>query len=222
MGYFTKDFISFFKELAANNHKDWFDVHRKRYKESVKDPFEAFVKDMIIRINADDPDVLIQPKDGIFRINRDIRFSADKRPYKTHMSAIISAAGRKDKGYPGIYIQLGAEGVRIYGGAHMLEKENLYKVRQTLANQPGALDKLLAADDFKAKFGGIMGEKNKKLPPEFKEAAEKQPLIFNKQFYYGADLPAKHITSDTLGDTIMEYYFAAKPVKEFLTKAIYG
>ncbi len=222
MSYFTQDYIDFFNELSANNHKEWFDANRKRYQKSVKEPFEAFVKDMIIRIHADDPEVMIQPRDGIFRINRDIRFSKDKTPYKTYMASIVSATGRKDKGYPGIYFQLGPDAVRIYGGAHMVEKDPLYKIRKTISMNPGEFETVINATDFKEKFGEIKGEKNKKLPPEFKDAAEKQPLIFNKQFYYGADLPPKHITSPTLGDLIMEYYFAAKPVKEFLRKAIYG
>ena len=98
MAYFTKDFIDFFKELAANNKKEWFDFNRKRYEKSVKQPFAEFVQEMIDRIRADDPKVDISTKDAIFRINRDVRFSKDKTPYKTHMAAIVSARGKKDKG----------------------------------------------------------------------------------------------------------------------------
>ena len=101
MAYFTKDFIDFFKELAANNKKEWFDSNRQRYEKSVKQPFAEFVQEMIDRIQPDGPAVYISTKDAIFRINRDIRFSNDKTPYKTYMAALVSAKGKKDKGTPG-------------------------------------------------------------------------------------------------------------------------
>ena len=74
MPYFTQDFLDFFKELAANNHKDWFDENRKRYHKSVKDPFYKFLEDAIAEIQKVDPTIQIEPKDAAFRINRDIRF----------------------------------------------------------------------------------------------------------------------------------------------------
>ena len=81
MTYFTKDFLDFFKELAANNHKDWFHANKKRYEASVKDPFKVFVQDMIDRAAAKDDRFAGEAKNAIFRINRDIRFSKDKSPY---------------------------------------------------------------------------------------------------------------------------------------------
>ena len=101
MAFFTRDFIDFFKELSADNKKEWFDLNRKRYETSIKRPFAEFVQEMVDRIRADDPAVDISTKDAIFRINRDIRFSNDKTPYKTYMAALVSANGKKDKGTPG-------------------------------------------------------------------------------------------------------------------------
>lgn len=220
MSYFTSNFIEFFKELSKNNHKEWFDQNRKRYEEHVKKPFHAFVDEMIRRINEDDPSVQILPKDAIFRINRDIRFSKDKSPYKTNVSALISAGGKKDKTFPGIYLELSAEGMRIYGGAHMLDKEQLNNVRETIAENPEGFIAVINDRQFKDKFGGIRGEKNKRVPKEFAEAAEKQPFILNKEFYYFVKLPVKTITSPGLADVTMEYYYAGKPVNHFLKKAM--
>ena len=115
--YFSKDFLDFFKELAANNNKDWFDANRKRYDKSVKEPFKAFVADLISESQKIDPSIDIEAKDAIFRINRDIRFSKDKTPYKLDRSAIISAAGRKDHSIPGFYIALGPDKTYLGGGA---------------------------------------------------------------------------------------------------------
>ena len=110
MKYFTQDYLDFFKELAANNHKEWFDENRKRYEKSVKDPFKKFVEALIAETHKFDPSVNIEAKDAIFRINRDIRFSKDKTPYKLDRSAIISSGGRKDHSIPGFYIATGFSG----------------------------------------------------------------------------------------------------------------
>jgi uncharacterized protein (TIGR02453 family) len=94
MVYFEKDYFEFFKELAANNHKEWFDVNRSRYHSSVKEPFDKFIADLITEVHKIDKKIEIAPKDAIFRINRDIRFSKDKTPYKLNRSAIISPRQR--------------------------------------------------------------------------------------------------------------------------------
>ena len=131
---FTKGYLEFFKELAANNNKEWFDQNRKRYDKEVKKPFNAFIAETIELLRADDAEIDLLPKDAIFRINRDIRFSKDKTPYKTNMAAIISAHGKGDKRLPGMYIQISAEDLRFYSGCHMLEKEDLVNVRNHISS----------------------------------------------------------------------------------------
>ncbi len=222
MSYFTNDFLDFFKELAANNNKDWFDANRKRYETSVKAPFKAFVQEMIDRVAKVDPTVSIEPRDAIFRINRDIRFSKDKTPYKTHVAAIVSPGGKKDKTTPGMYIQLGPEDLRFYGGAHMLDKEQLYNVRNYIMQHLDEFNKVITAKKFKDTFGEIHGEKNKKLPKEFQATAEQQPLLFNKAFYYFAKMAPETVTDPKLADLFMQQYKTSEPVKDFLTQALQG
>ncbi len=219
MSYFSADYLEFFKELSQNNHKDWFDINRKRYASSVKEPFKSFVALMIDRIAAADPTIATTAKDSIFRINRDIRFSKDKTPYKTNNSAIISAKGRKDKSYPGLYFELSPDAVQIYGGVYGCDTKQLQRIRAEIAQDPTGFQAVLNDKNFKKKYGTLKGEKNKVLPKEFKEAAQTEPLLYNKQFYYGATLDAKHILSPKLPDLIMEHYHAAKPVREFLLRA---
>ena len=220
MAYFTSDFIEFFKELSANNHRDWFQANKKRYENSVKKPFNAFVQVMIDRMQADDHRVVITPRDAIFRINRDIRFSADKTPYKTHMSAVISAGGKKSKSKPGVYVQFGAEDARIYSGAYELDKHQLYAVREKIAANPDSFAQLLADKAFAEKFGAIHGDEHKRLPKEFQEAAKQQPLIYKKSFYYFAALPPEFILEENLPELVMEYYFAGKPLGAFFADAM--
>ncbi|MCB0818301.1 MAG: DUF2461 family protein, partial [Flavobacteriales bacterium] len=82
MAWFTADYQRFFKDLAAHNDRDWFHANKKRYETSVKKPFEAFVQELIDRMGKLDKQYRITPKEAIFRIHRDVRFSNDKTPYK--------------------------------------------------------------------------------------------------------------------------------------------
>lgn len=220
MAYFRKDFIDFFKELAANNNKEWFDANRKRYEREVKEPFSSFIGDVIGEVKKIDTKVDIEPKDAIFRINRDVRFSKDKTPYKIQCSALISRGGRKDMVSPGMYLEFSPEHVRIYGGIYMCEKDQLQNTRHYIINNLSHFKKLINDADFKSKFGEIRGEKNKVIPKEFKEAAEKEPILFNKQFYYFGQMKPEIVLKDDLMDRIMDYYKTSKPLSEFLSKAM--
>ena len=182
MAYFSKDFLQFFKELAANNHKEWFDLNRKRYEKEVKKPFSNFVGDLISAVAKDDPLVNIEPKDAIFRINRDVRFSKDKSPYKIQVSAVVGPGGKKDKTSPGIYVELTPEHVRVYGGVYITDKDQLNDIRTHILENLKEFDGIIHEKGFVKYFGEIRGEQNKIIPKEFKDAAETQPLLFNKQF----------------------------------------
>lgn len=220
MAYFTQDYIDFFKELAANNNKDWFHANKKRYEKSVKEPFEAFVEELIARTAKIDKRFEADPKKAMFRIYRDVRFSKDKTPYKMHMSAVVAPGGRKEgMGIPGMYVQLGAEDVRFYSGLYSPEKDVLYQVREYIAKHSNQLDKLVNDADFKKRFGELRGEKNKIIPKEFKATAAKQPFIFNKQFYFFASLPTKTMLQDDFCDVLMDYFDASQPMRKYLTKA---
>jgi len=218
MTFFTKDYIDFLCELEANNEREWFKANKKRYENSVKKPFEAFVANMIGRFQAINPSIMLTPKEAIFRIYRDVRFSKDKSPYKLHMSAVIAPGGRKGKLSPGAYLELSGQSAKIYGGVYMPDKQTLQKIREKLAANPQQFEELLRDKDFVEKFGGIHGEKNKRLPKEFAEAAEKQPLIFNKSFYFFHEFEPEIILQENFPDMLVQYFIAGRPMSEFLSE----
>lgn len=220
MSHFSQDYLNFFKELAANNNKDWFDQNRKRYLHNVKEPFQSFIQDLIDEIRQIDPEIELEPKDAIFRINRDIRFSKDKTPYKLNNSAIISKYGRKDKSYGGLYLELGPEKVGIYGGIYMPDAQQIKLIRDQISRNLSSFDQLIYEKKFVNKYNQIRGEKNIKVPREFKEIVEQQPLILNKQWYYFAELPSETVYGAGLIELILEYYKAGKPVQDFFNNAL--
>ena len=222
MAFFSTDFLQFFIDLAPNNNKDWFDLNRKRYEHEVKEPFKKFVQLIIDQLAATDPSFKdLEAKDCIFRINRDIRFAKDKSPYKMMVSAVIAPNGKKSKAVNGIYFEFGPEHVRVYGGIYEIDKEDLLAVREGIAADLEGFQKAYSNVTFTKIFkGGILGEKNKILPKELKESAEKEPLIFNKQWYFYTQMESETVLSDQLDKIVIDCYKAGRPVEEFFNKLI--
>lgn len=222
MKYFNSDFVEFFKELAANNHKDWFHANKKRYEDSVKKPFTLFVTDLITEIQKHDPELQVEAKDCLSRINRDIRFSADKTPYNLNRTAFISRGGKKDKSIPGIFLRFSPEEVGIMVGCFGLSKEQLQKLRTTIQDDVKKFQSLYSDPGLVAKFGKIKGEENKRIPAEFKDTYEVEPLIAKKQFYLVAMQNPDLLLSDRLIEEIMDHWHTARPLNEYLMEAISG
>jgi len=220
MSYFTQDFIDFFKELSQNNHKEWFHANKKRYEASVKNPFYALLGDIIKEFQKEDPLMNLEVKNAVARINRDIRFSKDKTPYNTHVTAFISREGKKNKSIPGLFLRFSPEMVGIMGGCYGPDKEQLIKLRTVMSQDGKAFRKLINAKSFKNKFGEIQGDVSKRIPKEFKEAAQIEPLVANKQFYFVAEREPELLLQKDLLKEIMKYWKTMKPVSEFLKNAI--
>ncbi|MBL4705612.1 MAG: DUF2461 domain-containing protein [Flavobacteriales bacterium] len=222
MQHLTDEFFKFFMELAPNNNKDWFDVNRKRYKQHIKDPFDQLVGEVIEKMQEIDPRIEVQTKDCVFRINRDIRFSKDKTPYKMSRSAVISIGGKKRKDIPGVYFEVDCEKVRIYGGCFQPDKEQLLRIREEIAFNPENFVELIEDKEFKATFGEILGDKNARIAKELQEAGSKQELIYNKQFYWFAEYSPETALKDDFAEIIAAHFTIMKPLSDFLEKRVIG
>lgn len=219
--FISEGFFDFFKKLAANNHKDWFDENKKWYETDVKKPFEQLVDALLEGMTKSDKSFGgVQAKDCIFRINRDIRFSKDKTPYKLNRSAVITPGGKKNIHARGFYFELGPEECAIYSGIYMPEKETLNAVRNYIAGHLKQFDAILENKEFKKNYGKVLGDKQKRLDPSLKEAAEKQPLIFNTQFYIMHEIPLKKVLSKDIVEYILEKEQICAPFNDFMAKAI--
>ena len=208
--------------MTKNNNRDWFKTNKKRYEESVKVPFEGFVGSLISSLQTKNPEIQISPKEAIFRIYRDTRFSKDKTPYKTHISAIISPKGRKGKEYPGFYFHLEPGALMMGGGAYFLEKESLHRLRSHIVENKDRFHALISEKSFKNNFEALQGDQNKRLPSEFKAYQEEIPLIANKQFYYMAELDPKTILADDFLTQTTDILNTGKALNDFLIEGIYG
>ena len=186
MKFFETDFLDFFKDLAANNHREWFQENKPRYESFVKGPFEKFVNYVLEQLRAEDRRFAgIEAKHCIFRINRDVRFSSDKSPYKLHMAAQFSIAGKGNPAHPGFYIHIGPDEMFFAGGCYSPDKDQLFRIREFIIQNWQRVQDELANPEFTEFYGGLAsGEKNKILPKEIKEFGVTMPILFNKQYYF--------------------------------------
>jgi len=214
MSYFDRDFLRFFEELAGDNSKQRFDEHRPRYHTIVKDPWYAFLQACITEIAKTKEEFSIEPKHAVFRINRDIRFSKNKQPYKTNVSAILSSRWRKDMDYPWLYVQLGQAWLHLWCGTYKPPKEHLKAIRSKCIAQQKKVEAIFS--DIEPYFGDLQWEKNKRIPKEFRESLTSQSYIANKQFYFYRQFPSQYIFKEDLVEFILEYWHAAKPWNDFL------
>jgi uncharacterized protein (TIGR02453 family) len=221
MAYFTKDTLQLLRQLKKNNNREWFNENKPRYTEHVKEPFEAFIGELIEALSPYFDSLAITPKDAIFRIYRDVRFSKDKTPYKTKVSAIISPGGRKNRTMPGIYLEITPDDMRIYCGLYQLDSKELYNVRSHISHNMAEFQRLISENKFVETFTEIKGDKNKRIPKEFDEDAIKQPLIYHKQFYFFTSRPVETIYEENLIERIVETFTIAKPVSEFLYEGLF-
>lgn len=220
MQYFNNDFLEFFKELSYNNNKEWFDANRKRYEQNVKNPFYNFVQDLIDEFRLVYPEIERDAKNCIFRINKDIRFSKDKTPYKLFTSALISPNGRKNISHPGFYIEFNPEFISIYAGIYMPDNTQIAKIRSYIFEHNEEFVEILNNKNFKNHFNEILGEKAVRIPKEYKEFGLIQPLIFNKQWYIHTQIDANLVLEKDLLNLILEYFNTALPLHYYINKAL--
>jgi len=212
----TFDFLS---KLKKNNNKEWFDKNRPEY-EIAKNDYKEFIQELIDTIGKFDPAVkALEPKHCVFRINRDIRFSNDKTPYKVNMGASIAPGGKKSitAGYY-IHIQPGAS--FLAGGMWQPPAPQLSAIRQEIDYNAPEFKKLTGNKEFKKYFGALSDEDKVKTTPKGydKDHPEIESLKL-KSFIMVHDLKDKEVLSKDFIKHCEAVFKAMLPMNKFLRRA---
>lgn len=216
----TPAFPKFFKELADNNNKNWFDENRKRYEQDIRNPFISLVGNLLPEVKKLDSEFDEDPKKCLFRINRDIRFSKDKSPYNTSMKAAFVNGGRKS-GNPGYYLAISADSVHVGGGLYDTTKDGLEAIRECLTENAAALEDIIKTESFCRNFAELKGDALKRPPTGLKELADRYPFVKQKQFYFMSQSPiAPLLKAGNLEDFITEKFKAGAQLNNFLKQAL--
>ena len=199
----------FFKELKENNHKPWFEANKDRYND-IKDEFTLFMAEFLERIQTLDKLPPIEPKKTIFRIYRDVRFSKDKTPYKTHIAAVIDR-GNNWHNKCGFYIHIEPGNSFVGGGAWEPTKDALKAIRQEIDYNSSPLSELLDNIDFKTMFGNIAGDKLKTVPRDYAPSHPNIELLKHKQFLISRKFSDAEVASHHFMDELVATYQASLP-----------
>jgi uncharacterized protein (TIGR02453 family) len=213
------DTYSFLTELSANNNKEWFDANRKRY-EQIKQNISHVAEIIIHEVSGIDKSVLgLQPKDCVFRINRDIRFSADKSPYKTN-SGIFVCPGGKNSWNAGYYLHIEPGNSFLSGGIYMPSSPALKAIREEIFNNYDDFLEIVKDKSFVSNFGEFWGDRLKTKPKGFPDDFAGMEYLKLKQFTVLKSMSEKVMTSEKLLDEIRVTYKALFPLNRFLNQAI--
>lgn len=216
----TKDTFQFLEDLKNNNHRDWFQANQKRYdgyKKQYKEIVEAFVAELS---KGDGSLSHLGFKDCSFRINRDIRFSKDKAPYKTNMGIWMSA-GTKSNNLAGYYVHIEKGAGFIAAGLHQPDANDLKKIRREIAGFYEDLEEIVDGAEFKKIYGALDNENALKTAPK---DYEKDHLAIEflklKSFTATAKLSDKDFESKDFVKDTAKKLLVLKPLVEFLNRGL--
>jgi uncharacterized protein (TIGR02453 family) len=211
MGYFDKGTFDFLTGLSRNNDRAWFQKNKERYERDVKEPFLDFISDAGPRLRKISTNLVADPRPvggSLFRIHRDVRFSKDKSPYKTHAGAHFQLGGKGVHG-PGYYLHIEPGSCFVAGGMWMPEPPTLEKIRRRVADKPAEWKKARGTLDH--------GEAVLKRPPRgFDPDHPMIEDIKRKSFTGSRKLSNKEVLADDFMDGFIDSCRAIAPLMKFL------
>jgi len=216
-----KNTINFLKEIKINNNKAWFDANRKQYEEA-RAAFLLSVEKMIAAISTFDADIAnLTAKECIFRINRDVRFSKDKRPYKNNMAAYFNRAGKKGTG-AGYYMHVEPGNSFAAAGIWMPEPADLTKIRQEIDYNFDEWKKITGNKIFNTQFAkGIDISNSLVRPPKgYDEENPAIKFIKLKSFVATKSLPDTTLMSNTFITDLTKTFKSVKPMIDFINRSL--
>jgi len=214
--------LKFLKDLKKNNHKPWFDAHRPQY-EAAKENFASFIQTIIDKHSLQDPTIKEQTAKGsMFRINRDVRFSKDKRPYKSNFGASINRGGKKSI-YAGYYFHLEPGDSFVGGGVWMPQPAETKKVRQEIDYCLDEFKGIVNHKKFKSIYGELYTGEDvtlSRVPQGFDKDNPAGEFLKFKSWLAIAKLKDSDLTDGSLVKNTLAAFEALQPMVVFINRAL--
>lgn len=213
--------FNFLRDIRENNNKPWFDAHRQQY-DAARASFLVFVGEFIKAVQAVDPGVGDhEPKQCVYRFNRDIRFSPDKSPYKRHFGAFVCPGGRKST-LPGYYLHIEPDNCFFCTGNYGLPTEMVRRLRTEIANFPEELDAIIKSEPFRSRTGGELWdeEKLKKVPSGYDIAPQYADYLKYKSLNARVDYTEEEVTQTGFIDTLRSDIELTAPLNAYFRRAL--
>lgn len=220
---FPRKGIAFLTQLKKNNRKDWFERRREEFETYVKLPMQSLIVALQPHFNEFAPDYEVNPRKSIFRIYRDVRFSKDKRPYKTHVAAHFVLRGKaKGTEGSGYYLHIEPGEVFMGAGIYMPDGDQLKKIRKHLTNKGEEFANIVENRTIKKIFGELEGEKLQRVPRGFEPTDPMAEWLRLKQFFLGKSFGETICHQPSFVNEIVKSFKGATPLVKFLNDALSG
>ena len=215
-----KETVDFLKTLKKNNSKEWFDNNRTKYL-AAKENYLDFVTEILDALKTIDPTLQdIQPKNCVFRINRDVRFSANKNPYKTNFGASFSKGGKKIA-CAGYYFHLEPGACFIGGGYWMPMADDLNKIRQEIDYSFDEFKNIIQQRAFKNTFDALDNKEKLIRPPKgYEKDNPALEYLKLKNFIVMSSIEDNELLEKDLIPKVISHFKVMKPLVDFLNRAI--
>ena len=218
---FPKECISFLKQLKRNNTREWFEKHKENFERNAKTPMLSFIAALQPHFARFASEFDLNPKRSIFRIYRDIRFSSDKTPYKTHIAAHFVLRGTP-KGFigSGYYIQIEPGEFFVGGGIYLPDSDQLKKIRKAIASHGKEFLSIVENQRFRKQFAPFEWSKLQRVPKGYDENHPMAEWLKFKQFFVGVSMPELKCYHESLVTEAADICEAAAPLVRFLNKSL--
>ena len=213
--------LQFLRTLKQNNQRDWYHAH-KQEADKAKKNYEDFAGVLLENLKSFDKTLQnLEIKQSIFRIYRDVRFSSNKEPYKTHFGVYFAKNGGKNSDFAGYYFHLDPEESFFGGGIYMPLPEYLKIIRKEIYYQIDEFKTIITAPDFKKYYDGIENiEKLKKPPVDFPKDFPEIELLKNKHFFTSHYFDSQDALKDDFSIYVSNGFKAVKPLVDFINFTI--
>jgi uncharacterized protein (TIGR02453 family) len=218
---FPQEGIKFMKRLKRNNNRRWFENHKGEYEEFIKLPMQSLIAALRPHFEKFAPEFEVNPRKSLFRIYRDVRFSKDKTPYKTHAAAHFVLRG-KPKGVEGsgFYLHIEPGEVFLGGGIYMPDGDQLKKIRRAIVGRSDQFLPILESREFKKVFGTLQGEKLKRVPRGYEPDHPMGEWLRQKQFFVWVAWPESKCLKAKFVSEVAGIFESALPMVRFLNDAM--
>jgi uncharacterized protein (TIGR02453 family) len=212
--------LSFLRRLKRNNRREWFNAHREEYERDVRAPMIAVIERLAVDFRSFAPDLVASPKRSLYRIYRDIRFSEDKKPYKTHVAAVFPCRDLPKHEGAGMYFHVSPDGVWAGGGLWAPQTPQLQIIREHVAANHRRLRAIVTAPAFRKTVGALEGDRLQRVPRGFPKDHEAAEYLKHRQFLAGAEFPAAFATSPKFYRGLVGVFRSISPLVRFLNEAL--